>query len=135
MINYIWNIIEKHWLNIILFLVVLMVAIFVFSVVPVDSYHGLLLLGGLIFVFVAIIIEISGIVPKDEKKSNIQWVLYSLFWAIPYSIFTSEIIIFDEQGIWNEMDYTFLISSFILIYIGYVLLSILMARPELGMDG
>jgi hypothetical protein len=134
MIIYIMNLIEKHWLRITLFLLALMVAIFIFRVVPVDSYRGRLLLGGLIIVFVAIIIEASGILPKDEEKSNFQWVLYSLFWAVPYSIFTYEWMIFDEQGIWNQLDYIILISSFILIYIGYVLLSILMARPELGMD-
>jgi len=89
---------------------------------------------GLNFVFVGIIIEITGILPSDEQKSYFQWLLYSHFWAVPFSIFTYEWLVFDEKGIWEQLDCIYLISSFILIYIAYVLLSLLVAIPELGMD-
>lgn len=132
--NDIYSLMRKHWLRITLLLVALMVAMFTFNLVSVHSHRGFFLLIGLIFVFIGIIIDISDILPKDEQKTNFQCVLYSHFWAVPYSIFTYDIIVFDENGIWNQMDSIFLISSFILIYIGCVLLSVLIARPELGME-
>ena len=128
------NMIEKHWLNISILLTLILIGVLSFNAVPVLSYRGLLLLAGLIFAFVAIIIEMSGVLPRDEQKSNLQWVLSSLIWAIPYSFITYAFVFFDEKGILNELDYIFLITIYVLLYILNVLLSLLTAKPEWGMD-
>jgi hypothetical protein len=76
----------------------------------------------------------SGVLPRDEQKSNLHWVSSSLLWAVPYSFISYAFVLFDEKGIWNELDYTFFICAYVLIYILNVLLALLYARPELGMD-